>query len=89
MWMENHYTLFCPWQCRDAAIVFHGVGVFLQQHKKPSSVAAFNNGRKEQISQREIRSLCGRHHGQVNSSRGDIYHQTYCFAAAEREEGGG
>lgn len=53
--------------------------------------AALNTGREEQISWNEIRSLSGHRFRQVNSSSGDIYHQTYCFAAtgSGAGEGGG
>lgn len=63
---------------------------FFNKTKKTAFVAAaaFNTGREEQISQCEIRSLGGRRLRQVNGGVGDIYHQTYCFAATEgREEG--
>lgn len=50
--------------------------------------AALNTGREEQISWNEIRSLSGHRFRQVNSSSGDIYHQTYCFAATGGGAGG-
>lgn len=60
----------------------------LQQDKQASSgkATAFNNGRDKQISYSGIRSVSGHRLGQVNSSGGDIYHQTYCFSATERGE---
>lgn len=69
--------------------------LFFHGKKKGGGVsvtgAALNTGREEQISWNEIRSLSGHRFRQVNSSSGDIYHQTYCFAAtgSGAGEGGG
>ncbi len=84
MWMKNSAT------SREETGPLFSVGMraFLQQNKKGCLFQQQPSILEANLMERDKISLSSHHFRQVNSSSGDIYHQTYCFAATEGKEEG-